>query len=124
MARISLQFHGTAALAMARQSLYGAARIGDIVVKLNFRPASGWAVVLMSVVALSLAGCGRKGALDLPPSASGGPATLSTAPDSEAEAANKPSVFNPSYGADAPPTAPRGSKKSFALDPLLGEDHR
>ena len=108
---------------MARQSLYGAARFGDFVVKLNFRPASGWAIVLLSVVALSLAGCGRKGALDLPPSASGA-STANAAPDSEAEAASKPSVFNPNYGTDAPPAAPRGSKKSFVLDPLLGDDRR
>jgi predicted small lipoprotein YifL len=121
IARISLQFLGTLALAMFRQSLYGAARIGDIVVKLNFRQASGWAVVLLSVVALSFAGCGRKGGLDLPPSANGGPTTLSAAPDSETEAANKPSVFNPTYGADAAPQASRGSKKSFILDPLLDE---
>jgi predicted small lipoprotein YifL len=97
--------------------------LGNIVVKLHFRPASGWAVVLLSVVALSLAGCGRKGALDLPPSASGAP-TANAAPDSEAEAASKPSVFNPNYGTDAPPTAPKGSRKSFVLDPLLGDDHR
>ena len=109
---------------MARQSLYGAARFGDIVVKLNFRSSSGWAVVLLSVVALSLGGCGRKGGLDLPPTANGGPTTLSAAPDSETEAASKPSVFNPSYGADAGPTAPKGGRKSFALDPLLGDDHR
>jgi len=42
--------------------------------------------------------------------------------DSEAQAASKPSVFNPSYGADAPPTAPKGNKRPFALDPLLGPD--
>jgi hypothetical protein len=29
-------------------------------------------------------------------------------------------VFNPSYGADAPPTAPKGAKRPFVLDPLLG----
>jgi len=108
---------------MAVQSLYGAARIGDIVVKLDFRSSSGWAVVLVSVVALSLGGCGRKGGLDLPSSASGAP-VANAAPDTEAEAASKPSVFNPSYGADAAPTAPKGSKKSFVLDPLLGDDHR
>jgi hypothetical protein len=33
-------------------------------------------------------------------------------------------VFNPNYGTDAPPTAPKGSRKSFVLDPLLGDDHR
>jgi predicted small lipoprotein YifL len=124
MTRISLQFHGTAALAMARQSLYGAARFGDTVVKLNFRSSLGWAAVLLSAVALSLGGCGRKGGLDLPPTANGGPTTLSAAPDSETEAANRPSVFNPSYGADAAPAASKGGRKSFALDPLLGEDHR
>lgn len=103
--------------------MYGAARIGDIVVKLNFRPASGWAVVLLSVVALSLAGCGRKGALDLPPSASG-PPSANAVPDSQADAASRPSVFNPNYGTDAPPTASKGSKRSFALDPLLGDDYK
>ena len=105
---------------MARQSLYGAARFGDIVVKPDFRSSSGWAVVLLSVVALSLAGCGRKGGLDLPPSASSAP-VANVAPDTEAEAASRPSVFNPSYGADAGPTAAKGSKKSFVLDPLLDE---
>ena len=102
--------------------MYGAARIGDIVVISNFRPAPGWTVVLLSVVALSLAGCGRKGPLDLPPTASNAPPTAQAAPtDTEAENAAKPSVFNPNYGADAPPTAPRGTKKSFILDPLLSD---
>ena len=77
-----------------------------------------WAVVLLSVMALSLAGCGRKGGLDLPPSASG--ANASAAPtDTEAEAAKQPSVFNSSYGTEAPPTAPKGARRSFILDPLL-----
>jgi predicted small lipoprotein YifL len=98
--------------------LYGAARIGDIVVISNFRPAPGWAVVLLSVVALSLAGCGRKGPLDLPPSASGAP--LAAAPtDTEAENAAKPNLFT--SGSDAMPAAPRGAKKPFILDPLIGD---
>jgi predicted small lipoprotein YifL len=99
--------------------LYGAGRIGDIVVISNFRPAPGWAVVLLSVVALSLAGCGRKGPLDLPPTANAPAAAAAT--DTEAENAAKPSVFNPTYGADAAPAAPRGTKKPFILDPLLGD---
>jgi len=103
--------------------LYGAARIGDIVVISNFRPAPGWAVVLLSVVALSLAGCGRKVPLDLPPTASGSPAAAA-ATDTEAENAAKPSVFNPTYGADAAPAAPRGTRKPFILDPLLGDDYK
>jgi predicted small lipoprotein YifL len=100
--------------------LYGAARIGDFVVISNYRPtSSGWAIILLGVTALALAGCGRKGGLDLPPNASNA-SSQAAAADSEAERAAQPGVFNPSYGADAPPTAPRGNKKSFILDPLLG----
>ena len=40
----------------------------------------------------------------------------------EAErAASKPSVFNPTYGMDAGPAAPKGRKKPFVLDPLLND---
>jgi hypothetical protein len=42
--------------------------------------------------------------------------------DTQADAMSKPSVFNPSYGMDAPPQAPRGSKRPFVLDPLLDSD--
>ena len=88
----------------------------------NYRPkASGWAIILLSAAVLALGGCGRKGGLDLPPNAAA--QSSAAAPlDSDAEAASKPSVFNPYYGTDAPPTAPRGSKKSFILDPLLKSD--
>jgi predicted small lipoprotein YifL len=120
---ISLQFPARLALAIARQSLYGAARFGDIVVINKLRPATpGWAVILLGVVALSLAGCGRKGPLDLPPTSTAPNGPMAAAPtDSEAEAASKPSVFNPNYGTDAPPTAPKGRKKPFVLDPLLDQ---
>jgi predicted small lipoprotein YifL len=100
--------------------LYGATRIGDFVVISNYRPtSSGWAIILLGVTALSLAGCGRKGGLDLPPNASNA-SSQAAAADSEAERAAQPGVFNPSYGADAGPSAPKGGKKSFILDPLLG----
>ena len=88
----------------------------------RLRPtASAWAVIVLSVVALSLAGCGRKGALDLPPSASdpSGPAASVAPTDTEAEAAKQPSVFNSTYGTEAPPAAPKGARRSFILDPLL-----
>jgi predicted small lipoprotein YifL len=101
--------------------LYGAARIGDFIVSSNFRPASsGWTIILLSAALLALGGCGRKGPLDLPPSAT---SSSAAATDSEAEAASKPSLFNPNYGSDAPPTAPKGNKRPFVLDPLLGPDH-
>jgi predicted small lipoprotein YifL len=85
----------------------------------NYRPTyQGWALILLSAAALTLGGCGRKGGLDLPPNAPPlADTTLQADPDAERSA--KPSVFNPSYGADAPPTASKGPKRSFVLDPLL-----
>ena len=68
---------------------------------------------------LALGGCGRKGPLDLPPTASSAAATATAATDTEAEQAAKPGVFNPTYGSDAGPAAPKGRKKAFVLDPLL-----
>ena len=41
--------------------------------------------------------------------------------DTETEAQRTPSVFNPTYGADAAPAATKGKKKPFILDPLLDE---
>lgn len=106
---------------MAEQCLYGAARIGDFAVNRDFRPrVSGWAVLFVSVAALTLSGCGRKGGLDLPPTAASSSTANVAPPDTETEAANRASVFNPSYGTAAGPTASKGSKKPFILDPLLG----
>ena len=86
----------------------------------NYRPSSsGWAIILLSVTALALGGCGRKAGLDLPPNA---PA-LSAAPapaDTETERAAQPGVFNSTYGSEAAPVASKGRKKPFVLDPLLG----
>jgi predicted small lipoprotein YifL len=74
------------------------------------------------MTALALGGCGRKGPLDLPPTASSASTANIAAPtDTEAQAARTPSVFNPTYGSEAGPAAPRGSKKSFVLDPLLDD---
>jgi predicted small lipoprotein YifL len=101
--------------------LYGAARIGDFVVNRNHRPTyQGWAVILLSTAVLALGGCGRKAGLDLPPNASSRADTAVLA-DSDAERAAKPGVFNPTYGTDAPPTAPKGTRRSFVLDPLLND---
>ncbi len=95
-------------------------RSGDLVVTAKFRPTgSGWAIIVLSLTALALAGCGRKGPLDLPPTASS--ASTAVPADTEARAARTPSVFNPTYGSEAGPAAPRGSKRSFILDPLLDE---
>jgi predicted small lipoprotein YifL len=96
--------------------------IGDFVVISNYRPtSSGWAIILLSVFAFALGGCGRKGPLDLPPSANA-PPQATAAPDSDAARAAQPGVFNPTYGSDAGPEAPKGRKKSFILDPLLNSN--
>jgi predicted small lipoprotein YifL len=109
-------------LATAAQFLYGAARFGDIDVNRELRPTpSGWAIIVLSVAALTLGACGRKGPLDPPTSGVNAPVESAAAPtDTEAEHAARPSVFNPTYGTDTGPVAPRGAKKSFVLDPLLG----
>jgi len=82
---------------------------------------SGWAIILLSAAALTLGACGRKGPLDPPTSNINGPvASAPAATDTEAENAAKPSVFNSTYGTETGPVAPKGAKKSFILDPLLG----
>ena len=86
----------------------------------NYRlTSSGWAIILLGVTALALGGCGRKGGLDLPPNAANA-SVQGAATDSEAERAREPGVFNPSFGSDGPPTAAKGNKRPFILDPLLG----
>jgi predicted small lipoprotein YifL len=94
---------------------------GDVAVTNHVNPRFGWAVVVLSAATLALGACGRKGGLDLPPTANT-PTASAVAPasaDTEAEAASRPTVFNPSYGTDAAPIAPKGAKKPFILDPLL-----
>jgi predicted small lipoprotein YifL len=100
--------------------LYGTARIGDFIVNRIRRPtSSGWTLLLVAAAALTLASCGRKAPLDLPPNSPPAP-QLSAAPaDTATDAANKPSVFNSTYGTNAGPAASRGNKKPFILDPLL-----
>src|SRR5258708_13623335 len=110
--------HGPSGLARLRQSLYGAARIGDFVVISNYRPSSsGWAIILLSVTALALGGCGRKAGLDLPPTAAA-PQAQATSSDTDAERAAQPGVFNSTYGSQPRPNAPQGGEKESAPNPL------
>ena len=78
--------------------------------------------MLLSAAALALGGCGRKGGLDLPPTASPQAAAAAQADADHEPAASAPSVYNPYYGSDAPPAAPKGQKRSFILDPLLNSN--
>ncbi len=85
----------------------------------NYKPARhGWAIIVLSAAVLALAGCGRKGPLDLPPTASADAAAAAQA-DADHEPGAKASVYDPSYGANALPATPKGPKRPFILDPLL-----
>ena len=88
--------------------------------------SSRWGLVLVAATALALTGCGRKGPLDLPPTGTKDQQTTNTTvpppTDTDAERNATPSVFNPAYGSDAQPTAARGKKKPFILDPLLNSN--
>ena len=79
--------------------------------------SSRWSVVLLLAATLALAGCGRKGPLELPPTAS--PEAVAAAQaNADHEPAPKPSLFDPNP--EPAPTAPKGAKRPFLLDPLLG----
>jgi predicted small lipoprotein YifL len=95
--------------------------LGIFEVTRNDRPnIQRWALILVGTAALLLSGCGRKGPLDLPPTASGQQPTAGVQPDPAAtQQASQPSLFNPNYGSDQLPTAGKGPKRPFALDPLL-----
>jgi predicted small lipoprotein YifL len=80
-----------------------------------------WTLVIVAAVTLALAGCGRKGPLDLPPNAAG-PVVEQGDTGEERAAASKGNVFDPSYGANELPNTPKGNKRSFILDPLLKSD--
>ena len=78
---------------------------------------SGWAIIALSAAALALGGCGRKSGLDLPPNAMN--AASDVAPD-DADRVAPPGTTNPAYGSEGGPTASKGRKRPFVLDPLLG----
>ncbi len=77
----------------------------------------GWAIAILVAAALSLGGCGRKGGLELPPSAQVAAPALAEAPVVSGPAPNP--VYDTSP--DEPPVAAsKGRRKTFILDPLLG----
>lgn len=78
----------------------------------SFLP-SRWAVVLLAAATLALAGCGRKGGLDLPPNAPTQPGATQT------ESRTPANIFDPSASENKEPAAAKGRKRSFILDPLL-----
>jgi predicted small lipoprotein YifL len=77
-------------------------------------------LIAVAALALALADCGRKGPLDPPPNAAA--PVVEQGDTSEERAASRGNVFDPSYGANELPKTPKGSKRSFILDPLLNSD--
>ena len=82
--------------------------------------STAWTLVALAAVALAFVGCGRKGPLDLPPTAAG--PVVEQGDTGEERAAAKGNVFDPTYGANELPKTPKGNKRSFILDPLLNSD--
>lgn len=84
---------------------------------------------MAAVAALSLSGCGRNGALEMPPGPAGiqpAPAALSAAPRgpvaSDASVAPPPTqdtIAKTGFDPQGNPAATPGQKKPFFLDPLL-----
>ena len=65
-------------------------------------------MVAVAALALALAGCGRKGPLDLPPNAAG--PLVEQGDNGEERAAAKGNVFDPSYGANELPKTAQGQQ--------------
>lgn len=86
---------------------------------IRFARPSRWALLVVAAATLVLAGCGRKAGLDLPPGAAAEQGTAAEEIEVQREPAAKGGVFDSSFGANAPPTAAKGRKKPFLLDPLL-----
>ena len=101
--------------------------LGIFAVTRDDRPNYRRALILLGAAALLLSGCGRKGPLDLPPTASGQPQPQQQSlavqgdPNAPPQPSN-PNLFDPNNGAGNLPTAGRGPKRPFALDPLLNSN--
>ena len=81
-----------------------------------------WVLILVATSALALSGCGRKGPLDLPPSATAEQRANAVPDPNVPQQANQPNLFNPNAASDSLPTAGKGPKRSFPLDPLLNSN--
>lgn len=105
---------------MAAASLYGGAQFRDRhVTSGSNRFSSRLIAVGLLAAALALAGCGRKGGLDLPPGATGQPGAAAAVPPEDASGIPPQRNVFDSGASDKGPVAARGAKKRIILDPLL-----
>ncbi|MDE1935279.1 MAG: lipoprotein [Bradyrhizobium sp.] len=98
---------------------------GFVQVTRDVRPNYRWALIILGAAAVALSGCGRKGPLDLPPTASSQLPAQTAAVQSDTNAPPQPAnpnLFAPNSGTGTLPTAGRGPKRPFALDPLLNSN--
>jgi len=72
-------------------------------------------MILLAVTTMALAGCGRKGGLDLPSSSAAAPVVFEVEED---RPASQGTILAP-QGVDAGPAAAKGGRRAFVLDPLL-----
>jgi predicted small lipoprotein YifL len=101
------------------------ARLGEY--SLTIRPVETLALAASLAVALALAGCGRAGPLDLPPSAVApppAPAVLAQPPAGSADpnaqlVASQNSAMKAGFDAKGNPVAAQSPRKDFPLDFLL-----
>ncbi|MBN8980906.1 MAG: lipoprotein [Rhizobiales bacterium] len=89
---------------------------------LRSRNSSAITAVTLIALACALAGCGRKGNLDLPPSTSSYQAAPGVLDDTSAapeSATSQGNVYQTDSNADKTLVAPKGPKKRIILDPIL-----
>lgn len=118
---------GVAALARAGRSLYGDAEFWELTVSRTSKTAFFSKLAVTGLIALALAGCGRKGGLDLPPDAAAQAAPSGEVGSGEsrqygasgAAATAQGNVFDPTSDRSRFTIAPRGEKKRIILDPIL-----
>ena len=101
----------------------GVSFLGTSGVTGNHRPAAAKLALLgAAALLIALGGCGRKGPLDLPPTASNPPpqtATTAQAPPAPGTPGTNPlGLLDPNPPEAAPQAAP-GRKKRIILDPIL-----
>jgi predicted small lipoprotein YifL len=81
-----------------------------------------FAVAVLAAMTLALGACGRKGGLDLPPSASAVPVANGAAvtePEAKAATAAQDNLFNSGNPSDKMRYAPKLPPKRIILDPIL-----
>lgn len=76
------------------------------------------AVVLIALTC-ALAGCGRKGNLDLPPSTSSYQAAPGPLDDTSSAATAQGNLYETGTNSEKSLVAPKGAKKRIILDPIL-----